>query len=394
MSVCTYCTSKIGDGSTTLSNTYLSSEWLLQHITLFIRLTHSFAISDMDPPSQGSVGPYKDATRPSVGANGLKTIPDTPHYNMLVPSGRVHPVPPSVPNSLMSSRAGFPSQYQSLPPRNEPYRYDPDWPTLPPLRDSERQLSHPSTGVPAFEHRPSPHSRPSDPIVPQYPTVSVPTQSSSLQTSFKSNQAPAHAVSVTQLPSSLGYNDSDADELPDRIAPIAMAATMAPGSRPKPVGKRTGGEINGSAAGPVKHANKGTIATREAKVKVKTEPNVGAKKGHAVGAVGYSDNDVKTLLSLIKTHMPIGGDGWKTVACLHNNHLVDTGVLILGQLVSTKKPTGDAEKAAVLPIDDPELADEPSDEDEAKAEVIEISEEEGERKSLKASIKGTCGLCN
>lgn len=120
-------------------------------------------------------------------------------------------------------------------------------------------------------------------------------------------------------------DDSDADELPDRIAPIAMAATMAPGSRPKPVGKRTGGEINGLAAGPVKHANKGTIATREAKVKVKTEPNVGAKKGHAVGAVGYSDNDVKTLLSLIETHMPIGGDGWKTVACLHNKWAENNG---------------------------------------------------------------------
>ena len=78
---------------------------------------------------------------------------------------------------------------------------------------------------------------------------------------------------------------------------------------------------------------------------------------------------------------------------------------ILGQLVSTKKPTGTAEvpenvqwawdieelinqKAAILPIDDPELADEPSDEDEVKAEVIEISEEEGEKKSSKASIKG------
>lgn len=114
-------------------------------------------------------------------------------------------------------------------------------------------------------------------------------------------------------------DDSDVDELPDRIAPIVMAATVPPGSRPKPAGgKWTGGESIGSAAGPVKRANKGTVAAREAKAKVKTEPNVVAKKGRAVGAVGYSDEDVKSLLSLIETHMPIGCDGWKTVARLHN----------------------------------------------------------------------------
>ncbi|KAL4081259.1 hypothetical protein J3A83DRAFT_4185105 [Scleroderma citrinum] len=114
-------------------------------------------------------------------------------------------------------------------------------------------------------------------------------------------------------------------------------------------------------------------------------------------------------------YMPIGGDGWKTITALHNkwavmnNHpehtLKSLGASIMLYLVNTKKPTGDAEvpehvqwawdieesinrKAAVLPLNDPELANVPSDENEAKADVIEISEEDGEGKGSKAPIKG------
>ena len=55
-------------------------------------------------------------------------------------------------------------------------------------------------------------------------------------------------------------DDSDVDELPDRIAPIVMAATVPPGSRPKPAGgKQTGGESIGSAAGPVKRVQKRVV---------------------------------------------------------------------------------------------------------------------------------------
>ena len=38
----------------------------------------------------------------------------------------------------------------------------------------------------------------------------------------------------------------------------------------------------------------------------------------AVGAKGYSDKKVRTLLNVVREHMPIGSDGWELVAEIYN----------------------------------------------------------------------------
>ncbi|KAL4081258.1 hypothetical protein J3A83DRAFT_4185104 [Scleroderma citrinum] len=85
-----------------------------------------------------------------------------------------------------------------------------------------------------------------------------------------SGQLPAHPVISQTQQTSLSYDKSDPDKLPDCIMPAAMALC------------------------------KGTTAIRDAKGKVKVKANTVAKKGCAPGAVGCSDDDVQTLLSLME----------------------------------------------------------------------------------------------
>ncbi|KAL4080707.1 hypothetical protein J3A83DRAFT_4184695 [Scleroderma citrinum] len=123
---------------------------------------------------------------------------------------------------------------------------------------------------------------------------------------------------------------------------------------------------------PQKQLSKGTTATRDAKSKVKVEPNAVAKKALPLVLLDTVMMMSRPFLASWSCICLFVRDGWKTITALHKKSKYDTAI---------------NRKAVVSPLDDPELADVSSDENEPKANVIEISEKDGEGKDSMAPIK-------
>lgn len=187
--------------------------------------------------------------------------------------------------------------------------------------------------------------------------------------------------------------DSDSDFPPPNILvkTIAHPASKTAGSR-RP-GRTATGDVKG----------KGRAVSPEPKGKGKrkavgSQPgpsNTKKQKGRAAGAPNYSQDDIYSLLHILRDDLPLGGKGWNAIGVTYCTEAEAEGrpartakslELKYKQLVKTKKPTGDAEvpdyielaweiedlmneKAGTRDIDDEDLVD----------DVIDVSDgEDGE----------------
>ncbi|KDQ52852.1 hypothetical protein JAAARDRAFT_197923 [Jaapia argillacea MUCL 33604] len=209
--------------------------------------------------------------------------------------------------------------------------------------------------------------------------------------------------------------ESDLEDLPNTIlTPPKKVSKVSKTSKPR--AKKASTVTTEAHNTQVKRGK--ALKPADLTVKQESGPSKRKSKGRKKGATGYSEAEVRQLLALVCTYLPVAGIGWSWVTTDYNKwaetnyYRIRDGKGLQAKfdgIVKTKKPTGDAEvpwyvksawelddniskKVASLTLDDPELRDADlgdgdDPEDAAEASILEITSGSDEEIKNKAPPK-------